>query len=72
LRERGRGRYLCGMTEPAPRKQATCPHCGSGFACEPRGTCWCAAVPYRLPLDAGATRCFCPRCLDEVARARRG
>jgi hypothetical protein len=56
----------------APRRLA-CGRCGTVFDCSPRGGCWCAAEPYRLPMPDGAAEdCLCPSCLKAAAAAQRG
>jgi len=55
---------------PVPSRRLTCARCGAGFECGLGGDCWCAAEPYRLPLDAGkAEDCMCPACLKLAAEA---
>ena len=43
--------------------EASCPTCGSRFACSPGAECWCGRLPL-LPMPEGATHCLCPACLD--------
>jgi len=45
-----------------------CPACGARFACDPGGTCWCAALPPVTPRPEEARGCFCPDCLARRAR----
>jgi len=55
-------------SKPAPARRLTCACCGAAFDCGLGGDCWCAAEPYRMPLDAGKGEdCLCPACLRQAA-----
>ena len=51
----------------SPRRLA-CSACGTEFACNLSGGCWCADESFRLPLPADASDCLCPDCLRKLAR----
>ena len=52
-----------------PARRLACARCGTTFDCGLGGDCWCAALPYRVPLtDAGRSEdCLCPACLRKAA-----
>jgi len=52
-----------------PARRLACARCGTTFDCGLGGDCWCAALPYRVPLtDAGRSEdCLCPDCLRKAA-----
>ena len=52
-----------------PARRLACARCGTTFDCGLGGDCWCAALPYRVPLtDAGRGEdCLCPNCLRKAA-----
>eukprot|EP01035_Chromulina_nebulosa_P008800 gene8800-11899_t len=63
------------MTNPTESRAAPrsliCQSCGTAFACNLSGDCWCMAEPVQLPLPAAgsATDCLCPACLRAAATA---
>ena len=50
-----------------------CSECGAPFECVQATGCWCAELPWRLPVPAPtgdqpkdpAKDCLCPKCLPE-------
>ena len=52
----------------------TCPQCGARFECKQAAGCWCAELPWTLPVPTdradAATGCLCPKCL-RAALARK-
>jgi hypothetical protein len=54
----------------AASRRLTCARCGAAFECGLSGECWCAAEPYRLPLDIFGAQadCLCPACLRKAAK----
>jgi hypothetical protein len=57
-------------TPPGSRpRRLSCARCGTAFDCGVNGGCWCAAEPYRMPLNAQAVAedCLCPDCLRRAA-----
>lgn len=62
-------------TPPPPPRAMVCESCGAPFEClSGRGpdACWCAGLPFRLPMplppEAGPVAdCLCPRCLEALA-----
>lgn len=51
-----------------PRRLA-CAHCGTEFACNLAGGCWCNDASFRLPLPTSASAdCLCPDCLRRLAQ----
>ena len=57
------------MNKPVPTspRRIACPRCGTPFDCALDGSCWCAAVPYRLPMTKTAEDCLCAACLRKAA-----
>ncbi|MGZ3296926.1 MAG: cysteine-rich CWC family protein, partial [Xanthobacteraceae bacterium] len=43
--------------------------CGTAFACDLNGDCWCRAQSFRLPMPepASGEDCLCPACLTTAA-----
>jgi hypothetical protein len=61
------------MGDAQARERTSCTRCGAGFACDPAGACWCAALPRKLKLPTEAdARCLCPRCLEARIREEAG
>ena len=55
---------------PNSSRRLACARCGTRFDCGLGGDCWCAAEPYRLPMDNAAIEdCLCPACLRKAAAA---
>jgi uncharacterized protein (TIGR00290 family) len=60
------------FTTLTPSSGQACARCGATFDCGMKAGvahCWCADVP-PVAIDASLARCFCPRCLRELAGAR--
>jgi hypothetical protein len=52
----------------SPPRRLACARCGAAFECALDGECWCAAVPYTLPMPTDtAEDCLCPECLRRAA-----
>jgi hypothetical protein len=48
-------------------KEDNCPRCGEKVHCGARAgksTCWCADLPYVMPMDPAAA-CLCKTCLEK-------
>jgi hypothetical protein len=47
-----------------------CSQCGAGFECKQASGCWCAELPWTLPVPEDtndpAKGCLCPECLRAV------
>jgi hypothetical protein len=47
-----------------------CSQCGAGFECRQAVGCWCAELPWKLPVPSDtadlAKGCLCPECLRAV------
>ena len=52
-------------------RQLTCKSCGTEFACDPGGSCWCFDEAVRLPLPKDGQSqfkdCLCAKCLARLA-----
>ena len=46
----------------------SCNACGTNFACQPGGGCWCNDLPPVLAAVPGGS-CLCPTCLTEAIQA---
>jgi hypothetical protein len=44
-----------------------CSRCGTEFACNPGGDCWCATDAARLPMPVEGEDCLCRECLRKAA-----
>jgi hypothetical protein len=58
------------------KRQLVCAACGTEFACDPAGACWCMEENVRLPLPtlqrAGTYQdCLCRDCLLRLAEQQR-
>lgn len=54
---------------PLPPRQLVCARCGTAFACQLGGGCWCDDETFRLPLPTVAAEdCLCPACLRKAAQ----
>ncbi len=59
-------------------RRHTCERCGAEFDCGAGGEdggCWCAALPFRMPMPEPGAKipyadCLCRTCLEAVAEAR--
>ncbi|SHG35877.1 cysteine-rich CWC family protein [Bradyrhizobium erythrophlei] len=51
---------------PVSRRLA-CSVCGTEFACNPAGPCWCAEETARLPMPVAGEDCLCRDCLRKMA-----
>ncbi|MCK1719356.1 cysteine-rich CWC family protein [Bradyrhizobium sp. 141] len=49
-----------------PRRLA-CSRCGTEFACDLSGTCWCAEETAKLPMPVKGEDCLCRECLRKAA-----
>jgi len=56
------------MPPPEPRRLA-CARCGTEFACDLSGTCWCAEEAAKLPMPVEGEDCLCRECLRKAALA---
>jgi len=55
--------------QPGPPRIA-CTRCGTAFACDPTGDCWCKHEDVPLPLPAAGETCLCVDCLRAAASPR--
>ena len=50
--------------------QKLCSQCGAAFECKQAQGCWCAELPWMLPVPTDGTDpakgCLCPECLRAV------
>jgi len=50
--------------------QKLCSQCGAAFECKQAAGCWCAELPWVLPVPTDsadrAEGCLCPECLRAV------
>lgn len=56
-------------TPEKPLITISCFKCGEALVCgavNGNETCWCAALPHRMPLDKKATSCYCLECLEKT------
>jgi hypothetical protein len=54
------------LATPPPRRIA-CSRCGTEFACDPSGPCWCKDEDFRLPMPLDGEDCLCGECLRKAA-----
>lgn len=58
---------------PPVAQSKRCPRCHNSFSCGvsgPEQSCWCAALPHIMPLQAAGSDCLCPACLlQAIAQA---
>jgi len=48
-------------------RRLACSGCGTEFACNPGGACWCASETVRLPMPVAGEDCLCRDCLRKAA-----
>ena len=60
---------MTNRTETATSRRLACSRCGTEFACDPGGNCWCADESFRLPMPLEGEDCLCPACLRKAADA---
>jgi hypothetical protein len=48
-------------------RRLACSRCGTEFACNPEGDCWCAGETARLPMPVESDDCLCRDCLRKAA-----
>jgi hypothetical protein len=53
--------------QPDDSRRSACARCGTAFACEPAGDCWCKREPVRLPMPTADEGCLCIDCLRKAA-----
>jgi hypothetical protein len=63
------------MNDQRRARDVTCERCGTVFTCNLSGKCWCASMPFRLPLpdaddDEGFKDCLCKQCMEAIAQGR--
>ena len=50
--------------------EKVCPQCGVPFECRQETGCWCAELPWKIPVPEDkrdpAKGCLCPECLRAV------
>jgi len=61
--------FMTNRTETATFRRLACSRCGTEFACNPGGTCWCADESFRLPMPLAGEDCLCRDCLRKAADA---
>jgi hypothetical protein len=50
-----------------PSRRLACSRCGTEFACNPAGACWCAEETIKLPMPVEGQDCLCRDCLRQMA-----
>jgi hypothetical protein len=53
--------------ENPPARRLACSRCGTEFACNPAGACWCAEETAKLPMPVAGEDCLCRDCLRQMA-----
>jgi hypothetical protein len=58
---------MTNRSEIAPFRRLACSRCGTDFACNPGGACWCKDESVRLPMPVDGEDCVCRECLRKAA-----
>jgi hypothetical protein len=53
--------------ESVGARRLACSRCGTEFACNPGGACWCAQETVRLQMPLEDEDCLCRDCLRKMA-----
>ena len=53
-------------------RRLACSRCGTTFACNPEGDCWCKEETIRLPIPAAGEDCLCRECLRKMTEQTTG
>jgi HAD superfamily hydrolase (TIGR01509 family) len=60
-------RFVTNPLENPLSRRLACSGCGTEFACDLSGTCWCAEETARLPMPVEGGDCLCRECLRKAA-----
>jgi hypothetical protein len=52
-----------------PSRRLACSRCGTEFACDLSGACWCKDETARMPMPVDGEDCLCRDCLRKAAAA---